>query len=112
MKEPVRGTCTRSTRTGRLRTISDGDRSAPPILGEIRMRLDRLLSLPEEELPPKDDLYKAVHYLDSEWKTMEGIFTRGDTALDNNLREQQNRYVSKSGRNSLFFFSLLCLTER
>lgn len=75
------------------------------------MRLDRLLSLPEEELPPKDDLYKAVHYLDSEWKAMEGIFTRGDTALDNNLREQQNRYVFKSGRNSLFLFPTLSYRE-
>ena len=78
---------------------------APPILNEIRQKLDRFLSLPEEELPPKDDLYKAVHYLDSEWKAMEGIFTRGDTALDNNLCEQQNRYVSKSRSNSLFFIT-------
>ncbi|GJG30394.1 hypothetical protein PRBRB14_12730 [Hallella multisaccharivorax DSM 17128] len=76
---------------------------APPILREIREKLDRFLSLPDEVLPPKDDFYKAVHYLDSEWKAMEGIFTRGDTALDNNLCEQQNRYVSKSRRNSLFF---------
>ena len=36
---------------------------------------------------------------------MEGIFTRGDTALDNNLCEQQNRYVSKSRCNSLFFIT-------
>ena len=43
--------------------------------------------------------------MDSEWDAVKGIFTRGDTSLDNNLCEMQNRYVSKSRRNSLFFIT-------
>lgn len=78
---------------------------APPILREIKEKLDILLALPDKELPPKSDLYTAVHFLDSEWNAMEGIFTRGDTALDNNLCESQNLYVAKSRRNSLFFIT-------
>lgn len=78
---------------------------APPILREIRGKLDVLLALPDKEFPPKSDLYTAVHYFDSEWNAMEGIFTRGDTALDNNLCESQNLYVAKSRRNSLFFIT-------
>ena len=52
---------------------------APPILREIKEKLDILLALPDKELPPKSDLYTAVHFLDGEWNAMEGIFTRGDT---------------------------------
>ncbi len=78
---------------------------APPILKDIREKLDTLLALPDKDLPPKSDLYTAVHYMDSEWNAVKGIFTRGDTSLDNNLCEMQNRYVSKSRRNSLFFIT-------
>lgn len=78
---------------------------APPILKDIREELDTLLALPDKDLPPKSDLYTAVHYMDSEWNAVKGIFTRGDTSLDNNLCEMQNRYVSKSRRNSLFFIT-------
>ena len=51
---------------------------APPILREIKEKLDILLALPDKELPPKSDLYTAVHFLDGEWYAMEGIFTRGE----------------------------------
>lgn len=78
---------------------------APPILREIREKLDVLLALPDKDLSPKSDLYTALHYMDSEWDAVKGIFTRGDTSLDNNLCERQNRYVSKSRRNSLFFIT-------
>lgn len=35
---------------------------APPILREIKEKLDILLALPDKELPPKSDLYTAVHF--------------------------------------------------
>ena len=78
---------------------------APTILGKIRKELDRLLKIPESELPPKSDLYKAVHYLDKEFNAISNIFTMGDSFLDNNLVERYNRYFSMSRRSSLFFGS-------
>lgn len=78
---------------------------APPILDRIRKGLDRLLKLPESELPPKSDLYNAVHYLDNEFDAISNIFTIGDSFLDNNLVERYNRYFSMSRRSSLFFGS-------
>lgn len=78
---------------------------APPILDRIRTELDRLLKLPEAELPPKSDLYGAVHYLDNEFNAIKNIFTMGDSFLDNNLIERYNRYFSMSRRSSLFFGS-------
>ncbi|MBR3453798.1 MAG: IS66 family transposase [Bacteroidaceae bacterium] len=78
---------------------------APPILGVIRKKLDRMAAYPPEEMLPKSEKYTAVHYMLNEWDAIENIFTRGDYHLDNNLVERLNRYISLSRRNSLFFGS-------
>jgi len=76
---------------------------APPILKKIRAKLDEILS--RKDLPPKSDLAVASKYMDGEWDALCKIFTGGDYALDNNLVERYNRYLSLSRRNSLFFGS-------
>lgn len=56
-----------------------------------------------------DETYKnvlvAVGYMQTEWDALVNIFSAGDYELDNNLIERQNRYISLSRRNSLFFGS-------
>lgn len=76
---------------------------APPIMKRIREILDRCAADPT--MLPKTDKYEAVHYMLHEWDSLENIFKRGDYHLDNNLVERQNRYISLSRRNSLFFGS-------
>lgn len=76
---------------------------APPILKKIRGKLDEILS--RKDLPPKSDLAVAANYMDGEWDALCRIFSGGDYALDNNLVERYNRYLSLSRRNSLFFGS-------
>lgn len=78
---------------------------APDILAEISEELQRISSA--KELLPKDELAEAVNYMLYEWDAVVDIFSRGDTALDNNLVERYNRYFSLSRRNSLFFGSHL-----
>lgn len=76
---------------------------APKILREIKLELLRIKLRPD--LPPKSELAEAVKHMLSQWNAIEGIFTRGDYHLDNNLIERYNRYISLSRRNSLFFGS-------
>ena len=47
----------------------------------------------------------AVGYLEDEWEAVCGIFSRGDTDLDNNLVERMQRYFAMSRHSSLFFGS-------
>jgi len=90
-------------------TVEDNTRwrqeYAPPILGIIKRKLDRMAAYPPEKLLPKSEKYAAVHYMLGEWEAIGNIFTRGDYHLDNNLVERLNRYISLSRRNSLFFGS-------
>lgn len=76
---------------------------APPILLELKNELESLE--PIVKAVPKSDLAEAVKYALHEFSAVCDIFTRGDTALDNNAIERPNRYVSLSRRNSMFFGS-------
>lgn len=76
---------------------------APPILAQIKQKLDSLAADPH--LLPKSEKYNAVHYMLTEWTALTNIFTRGNYNLDNNFIERNNRYISLSRRNSLFFGS-------
>ena len=74
-----------------------------PIMKIIRKKLDRMVA--DKTILPKTEKYDAVHYMLGEWDALMNIFKRGDYHLDNNAIERQNRYVSLSRRNSLFFGS-------
>lgn len=76
---------------------------APPILEKLKTELDALKAKTEQL--PKSALAAAVGYALNEYAAACNIFTRGDTALDNNAIERCNRYVSLSRRNSMFFGS-------
>lgn len=76
---------------------------APPILEKLKKIIDKI-SL-SRTLLPKEDFTLAINHIRKEWSAITGIFSRGDTNLDNNLIERYNRYFSISRRNSLFFGS-------
>lgn len=77
---------------------------APPILRELKSELERIKSS-SEKYPPKSLMARSVNYFLNEWDGIEAIFSTGDVALDNNLIERTNRYISLSRHNSLFFGS-------
>jgi len=76
---------------------------APAILSKLRNKLGKIAK--SKTLLPKSDLAEAVGYMLTEWDALVNIFSAGDYELDNNLIERQNRYISLSRRNSLFFGS-------
>ena len=76
---------------------------APPILLEIQAELEAQRA--RADLTPKSPMAAAVNYLDDEWEAVCGIFSRGDTDLDNNLVERMQRYFALSRHSSLFFGS-------
>lgn len=76
---------------------------APPILDGIEKELKRILEDPG--MPPDCDLRSAAVYANNEMKYVRKIFDYGFTALDNNLIELINRYISMRRRSSLFFGS-------
>lgn len=76
---------------------------APPILKKIKAALDRVAA--RKDLPPDNELRKAVNYTLAEWRDVPNIFTGGNFHLDNNEIERFNRYISMSRRSSLFFGS-------
>ncbi|MDO4526406.1 MAG: IS66 family transposase [Bacteroidales bacterium] len=78
-------------------------RYAPPILCNLKARLEKIAK--SKTLLPTSDLANAVNYTLTEWEGLVNIFSAGDYELDNNLIERQNRYISLSRRNSLFFGS-------
>lgn len=76
---------------------------APAILSRLKNKLNQIAK--SKTLLPKSDLAAAVSYMLTEWNALVNIFSAGDYELDNNLIERQNRYISLSRRNSLFFGS-------
>lgn len=76
---------------------------APAILSKLKNKLNQIAK--SKTLLPKSDLANAVSYMLAEWNALVNIFSAGDYELDNNLIERQNRYISLSRRNSLFFGS-------
>ena len=76
---------------------------APPILLEIQAELET--QKVRADLTPKSPMAAAVGYLEDEWEAVCGIFSRGDTDLDNNLVERMQRYFAMSRHSSLFFGS-------
>ena len=76
---------------------------APPILLEIQAELEAQRA--RADLTPKSPMAAAVNYLEDEWEAVCGIFSRGDTDLDNNLVERMQRYFALSRHSSLFFGS-------
>ena len=77
---------------------------APPILKKLRKALLRVQAQ-TDKYPPKSQMMGAVNYFLNEWDGIEAIATGGDYSWDNNLIERNNRYVSLSRKNSLFFGS-------
>lgn len=76
---------------------------APAILSKLKNKLNQIAK--SKTLLPQSDLATAVSYMQTEWNALVNIFSAGDYELDNNLIERQNRYISLSRRNSLFFGS-------
>jgi len=58
---------------------------APPILKELKKKLEDIAS-DEEKYPPKSEIHKAAAYVLNEWQGLENIFTNGGYRLDNNQK--------------------------
>jgi len=77
---------------------------APPILRKLKDKLEDILAN-TEKYPPRSQMHLAAQYFLNEWDGVVNIFQGGEYALDNNLIERVNRYISLSRHNSLFFGS-------
>ena len=77
---------------------------APPILREIREKLDRCLSLPQEKLPPKDDLYKAIIWIANGrlWKAFSLVVTLPWTTISVSSRTGMSQ---SQGATPCFFIT-------
>lgn len=76
---------------------------SPPILKRLKTMLTDIKS--GGKYPEGTLMCNAVNYTLGEWDGIENIFTSGEYDLDNNIIERENRRISLSRRNSLFFGS-------
>lgn len=96
------------------------EKYAPPLLTEIKSKLDEINNRPPKDNPPKSLLAKAVKHMLSEFNALSNYILRPEYRLDNNALERVMRYISLSRKNSLFagshegakrsalFYSLAC----
>lgn len=78
-------------------------KKAPPVLKTLKKKLQQIKDDPLAL--PSSPLTVATHFLLNEFSAVENYLLHPDYTLDNNPMELQNRYVSLSRRNSLFFGS-------
>ena len=78
-------------------------RYSPPIIKKLEREIGRIKASPT--FPVDQRLKDAVTYLDNEMAYIPNIFTDASYHLDNNIIERNNRAVSLSRHNSLFFGS-------
>lgn len=76
---------------------------APPILTKLKAKLQLIKDDPLTL--PSTPLAVATNFLLNEFGAVENYLLHPDYTLDNNPQERQNRYISLSRRNSLFFGS-------
>lgn len=72
-----------------------------PVLDELKSILIKIQN--RKDTLPKSKISKAVNYTLGEFKALTNILLFADCELDNNAIERNNRYISLSRRNSLFF---------